>query len=152
MEKFSLYQLIVGVLDETTLVEPDDVAAEVARRIPPEDAKEAFRQALRAYASKIMALTRSGREVPVRSARSAKVSGIREAWLNQRWRGDDGQWKLMRHFTYADCIAAAEYRKEEAAKNLAIAGRLERLADTLKEYDAQEVGQLPARIRDQFGD
>lgn len=85
---------------------------------------------------------------PIRRVRGTgrHASHVHREWrdtaLAQRISLSGGKAKTLGDLTLADCITAAEIRRDVAAKNIAVAERFERFAAALKRTNARTVGSL----------
>lgn len=158
-QQFNLRDVVRGVLHETDLTDPGDVAGAVLVRIPARKSREALSQALRQYVRVVIGQTRMDHPAEPDTAgpskpryHSWKVAGIRDYWddwqrqLRQRMHGA-GEWKMLGDFTYEDLIAAAAERRALAERNAAAADQFQRWADLLIEYDVTRFGDLPADVQ-----
>lgn len=116
-----------AVIEQTDLVDPDDIAAEVFRRTPKGDIDQLYRGLLRDVARSAihkasMQVTAEHRDQPRRSPnRSSKVAAIRAAhysYYDQRVYAS-GEWKLLRNCTRDDVLDLAAQRQQAADQNAA---------------------------------
>lgn len=164
MQDFNLTQVVADVLDGTDLASPDEIAAEVVANLSSRQLRAALAQALPLFVARAIQYRRSSNVIldPTQaraaegtasvevvggkqSARSLKVSGIRDAWA--RALADrvhiDGGYKLFGDCTYDDLVFAAEERREHARRNAAKAKQYLAVADRLKKLGVETVSELP---------
>lgn len=151
MDGFSLREAVNAVLDSSALASPQEVAAQVASELTARQVRAALSQALPGYVAQLMQQRRTTNplltnRVPAATpVRSAKVTGIRDAWsaaLRDRVHVDGG-WKLLGECGTDDLLFAAAERREHAAKNVAKAEAFEALAERLRAAGAATVADLP---------
>jgi hypothetical protein len=158
--EFSLSALIRDVVDTTAFVGPDEVAAEVARRIPKSHKDAVLATCLRSHVHTAITQIRStnGRLAPL-PTRSAKGDAIR-AWateqrtrrLSEQLHVGPGEWKLLADCTAENLRFVAAERMDMARRCEASASTYNALADALDELDIKTVRDLPdATIEDALG-
>lgn len=150
---FNLRALVREVMNTSTLKTPDEIAAEVAKRIPKAKTAEALHQSLRTFARQVISEERPhgfrGVTSPVSSTRSAKVAGIRDGWqkkLRARYHIGDGAYEFLGDCTAENLIFIATDLDEQAARKQARARGFRRLAEALDEHGAERVRDLPAEL------
>ena len=112
--EFNLRALVRDVLDHSTLKTPDEVAAEVAKRIPRTRTADALRQAMRTFVRQVISEERPhgshAVRPPVGSSRSSKVAAIRDGWqrkLRARYHVGGGAYEFLGECTAENLIFIA---------------------------------------------
>lgn len=158
MTEFDLRAAVIEVLDTTSLTEPSDIAAQVAKDVPAKQLRAALTEALVSFVANVNQRRRMnnpllGHAPQVRSGRSTKVAGIANWWaaaLRDRVHVDGG-WKLLRDCTFDDLMFAAAERREHARRNEAKADQYETLAKLLREHSVDRVADLPPSAINDWG-
>lgn len=149
---FNLRALVRDVMDNSTLKTPDEIATEVAKRIPKACVAAALQQSLRTFARQVISEERPhgrhGVSAPV-SSRSSKVAGIRDGWqrkLRARYHVGEGAYEFLGECTAENLIFIASDLDEQAARKQTRARGFRRLAEALGEHGADRVKDLPAEL------
>jgi len=151
---FNLRALIREVCDSSTMADPAQLAAEVARRVPQGKLRVALDQCLPHIVQQTLSQSRSsGGQVchdtqAVIAAGSNKVTAIRTAWrrmLRERIAvgPEPGDWRFLAECYEADLLYAAQLREDHARRNIARAEQLRSLAEQLAEHGVKTVAELP---------
>ena len=159
MGEFNLRALVRDVARHSTIRNPDDLAEEVARRIPAEFWPDALKMALKPLVREVISEARphgtfkTGYARPSQSAAittpsrgSVKVAAIRDGWqesLRARYATADGH-KFLGECTYDDLMYIAGELDRQAEARASKARGLRSLAYALTEHDAATVRDLPA--------
>lgn len=153
--EFSLRKLARETWDDLGGADYHILAKEIERRVQPGDRDAALDEALTEYARQFCV----GLRPPARkagagqrnSARSAKVSGIRQAWPELRAHifTKDGQ-KSYGRCSPADLIFHAELLEKQARQNQAKASWERDLAATIIAHKVTLVENLPDDVLEQF--
>lgn len=151
-EPFNLRDICREVVSTSVDVNYDVLAAEVLKRIPKTRHAEALSVALRPFLRQVTSEMRQPGPVttpgPADSIVSWKVTGIREGWqrrLLEVYATAHGN-KRLRDMTYDDLAYMAEELRKQAAQKHAKASGWQKLADSLKENNAEKVSDLPAQV------
>lgn len=150
MSEFNLRAAVDRVIDESSLIDPREIARKVAESVPARARVDALAEALTDY----VRIRQNGRRrlnpvIGPASARSPKVAAIRDDWrryLQDSVHVGDAVHLPLGQCTYADLMYAATERQTLAARNLAAAQRYDALAELLKQHDAERVADLPADV------
>ena len=152
MTKFSVFDTIREVLDESDVADPKMLAKLVLAEIPKSQTMEALEQVLPTVLTQFAS---RGRLSPPRHAQdyadssdgpSRRVASIREGWrnvLHARMAVGNGQYKLLRDCTAIDLETMAKVNDTHAEQNAAAARRKRRIATRMTELDVKVVGELP---------
>lgn len=151
-----LRDVVRDVLRGTDLVDPQDIADEVLRRIKPADQKAALRQALLAFVRQVNSETRtavaivdpSTQAVLVRRNMKLEARSMRAQALRDRYHVPNVGMKMLADMTGPDLLAAADYRDEQARRNEAKARQLRVLAGVLTDHGVTKVSDLPVEVQD----
>lgn len=153
MTDFNLRALVREVMDNSTLKTPDEIATEVAKRIPADCIADALQQSLRTFTRQVISEERPhgmrGISAPVASSRSAKVAGIRDGWqrkLRARYHVGEGAYEFLGECTAENLIFIATDLDEQAARKQARARGFRRLAEALETNGVERVKDLPAEL------
>lgn len=160
---FNLRALVREVVANSTMNDPGDLAAEVARRIQPDDMETALQQSLRVFVRQILSeqrphiiapptspvvSSRFGSVAPATN-RSAKVAAIRDGWqrhLRARYHVGDGEWAQLGDCGREQLDFISTFLDEQAAQKQAKARSIRRLAEAVTEHDVNRVRDLPADL------
>jgi hypothetical protein len=145
---FSLSGAINRLIDEGTLVDPRDIAAEVYEAIPPTHLEAIVRQLL-VYA--VRHTIHSRRQTRVTKANGASPGSARwaeaaqslERKLNtQVWTANG--WKRHRDCTVDDLMSVVQHHEAIASENAATAERYDNQVKAMKKAKVKVFGDLPA--------
>lgn len=147
---FALRTLVKDLLDQSDEAQPDKLARLVADAVPTEYLRGVLAETLEGYVRVIIDRRRSGNPLigwsgapPITDTRSAKVQGIRDAWLQDRVHVGSGTWKHLGDCTYQDLMHAALERRRMARLSNEAADRFEALAGILRGRGVGTVAELP---------
>lgn len=154
----SLRMLVSGVLEETDLSDPREIASRVMAIASPAE-REAIVGAAMANAVRVELhhlRSAASRPAPQYQERpsgtgsqrppgySSKVAAIRDAWseaLSMAY-SVGGEWKRLAEFTVDDALAAAAERRRQADELSSAAERFEVLAKAIADAGAETAGKL----------
>ncbi len=144
---FTLRSVVVGVLADSPDPDPHSVAQDVLGRLGEDDLRPALGEMLPAYVRELIRVERNGAGRPASPGRSWKVEALQEYGriLRLRVHVGDGplDWKFLGDCEADDLRAAAEERREIAARTVAMAERYERLLKAVEHHGVQTVRDLP---------
>lgn len=148
---FTLRSVVAAVLAESPDPDPHTVAEAVLARLAETDLRGALAEMLPAYVRELIRVERNtvtcGSSSPA-PGRSWKVEALQEYGRILRLRVHVGagplDWKFLGDCEADDLRAAAEERREIAARTAAMAERYERLLKAVEHYGAQTVRELPS--------
>lgn len=145
---FQLRSLVRDVIDRSDEVQPEKLARLVADAVPETYIRAALAETLESYVRVIVDRRRAVNPIvgwnPVPgSTISAKVIGIRDAWLKDRVHIGNGSWKRLGDCTYSDLMFAAIERRRLARLNNDAADRYEALAKVVRGRGVDTVSELP---------
>lgn len=152
--RLDLRELVREVMADK-FIGPEAVAAEVLRRVPEEDYRDALAQTLHLFARVVIGQERAKhrRQPPPKPRKGhGKAGQIREAWrlvLEQRLNENlhvDGAWKRQRDCTFDDLMAVAAERYDQAKRNTAMAAVYEGRAHLVQQYGVATFGDLPTDV------
>lgn len=156
----TLAQTVRRMHRETGSADPRELAEKVLATLDtPAQVRDALAEALPDFVRNVVRTAHSGSLIALSRAvtppaptagkgpgsSSARVGAVR-AWYDRLLSqpvdvsGNRGEWKAMRECTREDLLTAAAYRRDVAARNVATADAMERLAAVLG--DGQTVGDL----------
>lgn len=161
---YSLNDAVKHVLDTSDATSPEDIAELVAADVPHREWREVLAQALGPYVRAAIAHRRQGNPIlagavhggagRTQSARSPKVTGIREEArqkaLRDRLSVGDDRHKFLGDCTFEDLMFAAGERRTQARRNEAKAAQYEALALLLQERGVSTVAELPDSDLDEW--
>lgn len=150
----NLRSLVTQVLKSSVLADPEDIAAEVMRRIQPGSERDALAQALPTFVRTTISSQRSS----LGSTPTPPIPGqgvafhqrgvsVREGWqraLRDREMDPHDGWIFLGDATVENLERMAARRDQQAAANHTKARRLRALAAALVEHDVERVKDLPA--------
>lgn len=161
MSDFNLRALVRTVARTSTIRNPDDLAEEIARRIPAEHWPDALKIALKPMVREVISedrphgtfTTGHGRPsqspaISTPSRGSVKVAAIRDGWqesLRARYATAEGH-KFLGECTYEDLQFIAGRLDHQAEAYASKARGLRSLARALTEHEAATVRDLPAQL------
>jgi hypothetical protein len=150
-ETFNLRVLTRDVVRTSLVADPGLIADDLFARILPADYEAALQQALRHFVRQVLSEERSHPQIhsPAGPGVSAKRQMIADGWqrrLRDRLSVADGEWKFLGDCTAVDLQFAADYRREQAARNRAKAAQYDVLRHLLEERGAERVADLPAEL------
>jgi len=155
VSEFRLGPVAYRVVKASAAVDPDVVAKEILAAIDPSDYEAALLQALRTIA-RIEIDGRRRASLNVGASASGQKPGkswiqrARASWLEQGERNAAGAWAALGDFTRADLVAAAQFRRANAASSIAFAEWYESLDTLMAAHPrAKRVRDLPARVLSQ---
>jgi hypothetical protein len=138
------------VITTSPAADPAVLAAELLDRIPAGSERLVLEQCLRDVVRQVIHDSRPSMLVPDASTpnKSWKVQGVRDAWqraLRDLYHvgPDASDWKRLADCTRDDLLFAAAERREHAARTLAKAEQLDRLAALVAEHGVERVADLP---------
>lgn len=164
MADFSLRALVRQVANRSTIRNPDDLAEEIVRQIPPDFLLKALADAIKPMVREVIAEDRPHgvfTSSPGRQQKhgaigstgpapgSAKVDAIRDGWqrsLRARYSTGPGaeDFKFLGECTYDDLQYIAGQLDQQAERYASKARGLRTLARALTEHKAATVRDLPA--------
>lgn len=144
----NLKELIRETIDETSLVDPGEIAEAVAARLHARDLRDAVDVMLRDYVRVFLHSYRP--PVPdeiVPSGRSQKGelirAGLWRATLGMRVHVGEQTWRLLGECSVADLKFAAEQRRDKARENEARSRIFDGIAALVESHDVATVADLP---------
>lgn len=148
---FNLKVEIKKIIDTTDLADPRDIAVKVAESIPAKLLREALAQALPELVRVELGRVRQYNPAPTTGPnRSSKVTAIRDAWrrhLRDRIHIGRGVWQMLADCTAENFRAAAEERRVNAARSLALADRYDRYAEACETHGVDRFADLPESVQ-----
>jgi hypothetical protein len=163
MTDFDIRLAVRGVINETDLESPEEIAAKVAEQVPPRQLRSVLSLVLRDFVRVELGRSRRGAEQDVAasvhlsqhepteqqpppphvpSAKRAAIVEYAQRWLRQRVSVAD-EWKMVGDCTAADCEAIADEREQNAARNAAAALLWRARAELLRQHKAARLADLP---------
>lgn len=136
------------IIAETSLTDPDDIAAQIYDRTPKKALAETYKGLLRHTAREAIRTANMDastpppvRTEPNRSSRVAAIRSTHISYFDQRVFAA-GEWKLLRNCSHSDVLDLAAQRHDAARRNSAKAAEFEALADRMKRAGVEFAGQL----------
>lgn len=151
MSAIDLRAMVREIADGSSLRGPREIAAKVAENVPAKQVRAALAEALVAYVREELTRARAVPAAPApagnrNSGRSSKVAAIREAWrrtLAGQFHVGEGRWARLAECSYEQVAFLAAERRDQAARNAAMAAVFERLATAMRTHGAAVVGDVP---------
>lgn len=152
---FDLHALVRSVTDGSGLLGPREIAAKVAENVPANKRLAVLQEALVPYVRIYLqharqpisaAPTGTGNR---NSARSSKVSAIREGWrktLAGQFHVGGGEWQTLADCSYENVAFLAAERRDVAARTIAAAEMFEALAKAMRKAKVDHVRELPESV------
>ncbi len=152
---FDLHALVRSVTDGSSLRGPREIAAKVAENVPANKRLAALEDALVPYVRIYLQHARQPASPAPKqtgnrnSARSSKVTAIREGWkktLAGQFHIGAGEWQALADCTYENVAFLAAERRDVAARTVAAAEMFEALANAMRKAKVNHVRDLPESV------